>query len=166
MVKTSTRIVGALALAGALVSSGPVLAAKPAKGGGPGLIGDLSDLRDSAEILVTVDCLASTTTGQINTATVSVYIFQSVGRLLNIGTGTYPPPPPPPLLPVEPLTCGDGTESAIVTVKAIPGLNFQPGPATILIKLTEQIIDVATGLPPLGAVPNVTETGARVDLRP
>ena len=34
MVKTSTRIVGALALAGAMLSSGPVLAAKPGKGGG------------------------------------------------------------------------------------------------------------------------------------
>ena len=32
MVKTSTRIVGALALAGALVTSGPVSAAKPAQG--------------------------------------------------------------------------------------------------------------------------------------
>ena len=56
MGKKSTRIVGALALAGALVTSGPVSAAKPAQGGRGGLIGDLSPARDSAIVKVPVDC--------------------------------------------------------------------------------------------------------------
>ena len=45
MVKTSTRIVGALALVGALMSNGPVSAAQPE----PGMQGDLNRPRTSAE---------------------------------------------------------------------------------------------------------------------
>jgi len=151
MVKTSTRIVGALALAGALVCSGPVLAAKPAQGGG-GLIGDLTTpARDSAIVMVPVDCGEP---GQTTTASLSVKIFQSVGRLLNIGTGSAVP------------NCTGQAEDVPVTVYAIPGLKFQPGPATILITLTEQTstVDPVTGLPVPGV--SVIESGARVDLRP
>jgi len=165
MVKTSTRIVGALALAGALVTSGPVSAAKPAQAGQGGLIGDLSSARDSAIVKVPVDCDAiqpgSTDT---KSASVSVKIFQSVGRLLNIGTGSVTS------TVQQPICTGSQTEID-VTVTAIPGLKFQPGPATILIKLTETTTTTTPPVPP-ATVPTVavtideTESGARVDLRP
>lgn len=120
MVKTSTRIVGALALAGALVCSGPVLAAKPAQGGG-GLIGDLTTpARDTAIVKVPVDCDAALA-NQTKTASVSVKIFQSVGRLLNIGTGSVSSTAQLPICTGSPIEID-------VTVNAIPGLKFQPGP--------------------------------------
>ena len=159
MVKTSSRIVGALALAGSLVCTGPALAAKAGGGGGPGLIGQLSSLRDSATVKVPVDCDPAGA-NQTKTATVSVKIFQPSGRLLNIGTGSVES------TAQQPICTGSPTEID-VTVNAIPGLAFKPGPATILIKLTE-----TTTTPPVPpeTTPTVsileTESGARVDLRP
>jgi len=158
MVKTSTRIVGALALAGALVCSGPALAAKPGKGGGPGMLGVLSSTRDSVVVKVPVDC-DPVPQGSTNTKseTLSVKIFQSVGRLLNIGIFS--------VSSSEQQICTGGPTEIEVTVKAIPGLTFQPGPATILIKLTE-----TTTTPPVppALLPTVdvheTESGARIDL--
>jgi len=165
MGKKSTRIVGALALAGALVTSGPVSAAKPAQGGQGGLIGDLSSARDSAIVKVPVDCdLAGA--NQSKTASLSVKIFQPSGRLLNIGTGAVAS------TAQQPICTGSQTEID-VTVNAIPGLAFKPGPATILIKLTETITTTSTTPPvPPATQPTVTvtvdetESGARVDLRP
>ena len=153
MVKTSTRIVGALALAGALMSNGPASAAQPA----PGLQGDLDPTRTKVEdVTVQVVCYplpqGSTAT---KTASVTVKIFQSVGRLLNIGTGSGVP------------SCTGQAEDITTTVDAVSGLKFQPGPATILIKLTE-----TTTTPPVApaTTPTVTivetESGARINLRP
>ena len=159
MVKTSTRMVGALALTGALVCTGPALAAKPANGGGPGLLGDLSPARDSVVVKIPVDCDA-VPVGSTDTKSeaLSVKIFQSVGRLLNIGTASVSS------TLLQPICTGSPTEIE-VTVKAIPGLNFQPGPATILIKLTETTTTTIPAVPP--APPTVeTESGARIDLRP
>lgn len=165
MGKKSTRIVGALALAGALVTSGTVSAAKPAHGGGGGLIGDLSPARDSAIVRVPVDCDPAGA-NQTKTASVSVKIFQPSGRLLNIGTGSV-------ASTAQQAIC-TGTQTEIdVTVNAIPGLAFKPGPATILIKLTETItttnttppVAPATG-PTVTVTVDETESGARVDLRP
>ena len=117
MGKKSTRIVGALALAGALVTSGPVLAVKPAQpaqGGGGGLIGDLSPARDSAIVKIPVDCDPAGA-NQTKTASVSVKIFQPSGRLLNIGTGSVAS------TVQQPICAGSQTEID-VTVNAIPGL--------------------------------------------
>jgi hypothetical protein len=171
MGKKSTRIVGALALVGALVTSGPVLAVKPAKpaqpaqGGGEGLIGDLSPARDSAIVRVPVDCDPAGA-NQTKTTSVSVKIFQPSGRLLNIGTGSVAS------TVQQPICTGNQTEID-VTVNAIPGLAFKPGPATILIKLTETITTTTTTppvAPSTGPTVTVTvdetESGARVDLRP
>ena len=162
MVKSSTRIVGALALAAAMLSSGPVLAAKGGKGGGPGMLGDLSPTRDSVIVKVPVDCdpvpPGTTTT---KSETLSVKIFQSVGRLLNIGTFSVSSS-------VQQICTGGPTEIE-VTVKAIPGLTFQPGPATILIKLTETTTTTIPPVPP-AITPTIsvsvteTESGARIDL--
>ena len=164
MVKTSTRIVGALALAGAMLSSGPVLAAKPGKGGGPGIPGDLDQTRTSVAVMIPVECAAPvfdpiTNTTTTTTATLSVKIFQSVGRLINIGTGSGTP------------TCNGQTTDIGVTVKAVTGLTFQPGPATILITLTETATSSTPSVDPLNpnpvvvtSPPEITETGARIDL--
>jgi hypothetical protein len=161
MVKTSTRIVGALALVAALVSSGPVLAAKPGKGGGgPGLNGDLNQSRTSVAVMIPVECAAPVvngTTTTTTTATLSVKIFQSVGRLINIGTGSGVP------------TCNGQTMDVAVTVNAVTGLTFQPGPATMLITLTETATSSTPSVDPLNPVivtspPEITETGARIDL--
>ena len=161
MGKKSTRIVGALALAGALVTSGTVSAAKPAQGGGGGLIGDLSPARDSAIVKIPVDCDRAEA-NQTKTASLSVKIFQPSGRLLNIGTGSVAS------TDLQPICTGSQTEID-VTVNAIPGLKFQPGPATILIKLTEITTTTTTTptvAPATGPTVDETESGARIDLRP
>ena len=165
MVKTSTRMVGALALTAALLSSGPVLAKSGKGGGGPGLNGDLNQSRTSVVVMIPVECAAPVVNGTATattTATLSVKIFQSVGRLINIGTGSGTP------------TCNGLPTDVAVTVNAISGLTFQPGPSTILITLTEtlttqtqipnpaipgQFTTVETTSPP-----EITETGARIDL--
>lgn len=154
MVKKSTRLVGALALAGALVSNGPVSAAPNGA-----LIGDLNTARDIAVVTIALDCAALNppVAGQSNIAIVSVKIFQSVGRLLNIGTGS------------SQVTCGAGLEDPTINVQAIKGLKFQPGPATILV--TQTIQTVQAGVLPTDPVTVVAtvdddEYGARIDLRP
>jgi hypothetical protein len=164
MIKISTRIVGALTLAAALLSAGPVLAAKPGGGGGPGLIGDLNQSRTTVTVLIPVECAAPVvngTTTTTTTATLSVKIFQSVGRLINIGTGSGVP------------TCNGQTTDVAVTVNAVTGLTFQPGPATMLITLTETATSSTPSVDPLNPLPvivtsppEITETGARIDLRP
>ena len=79
--------------------------------------------------------------------TLSVYIFQSVGRLINIGTYNTN------------VSCGTGVETAQpVTVEAINGLSFQPGPATLIYRFTTQ--------DSVSLLPTVQENGARLDLHP
>jgi len=164
MVKTATRIIGIMALAAALVSSGPVWA-KPKQGvGAPGLVGDLSPARDSAIVKVPVDCDVAGA-DQTKTAKVSVKIFQPSGRLLNIGTGSVESTEEPPLI------CTGSQTEIEVTVNAIPGLGFKPGPATILIKLTETTTTttMSNDVPPVPVetvVVNETESGAIINLRP
>jgi hypothetical protein len=81
----------------------------------------------------------------------TVYIFQSVGRLINIGIVNAVP------------TC-DGTDHvSLVDVSAIPGLKFQAGPATVLVRIA------ITGPDPADATKTVTtfsDTGAKVKLHP
>ena len=172
MIKTSTRIVGAMALAAAMAGSGPALAAKPGKGGGgPGLLGDLSSARDSAIVMIPVVCATNplppgANQTQTQSASVSVKIFQSVGRLINIGTGSAD----------AACTSAGQLLNIAVEVDAIDGLNFQPGPATILKTITQTVTTTTTtpAVPP-AVIPTVTvteviinetETGARIDLRP
>jgi len=85
---------------------------------------DLEQNRTAAKVTGRIECTTGTTTG---TANMTVYIFQSVGRLLNIGIGTID----------SPVNCsGAGaSDSWEVTVNAIEGLRFQPGPATVLIRV-------------------------------
>jgi len=89
---------------------------------------DLTSNRTEVDLEGTVVCDATTDTGT-GTAT----IYQVHGRLLNIGLGTIS------------VDCSAGTWSA--TVLAIPGLKFQPGPATLVVDATATVNDVPTGTP-------------------
>jgi len=102
---------------------------------------------------------------QTQSAIVSLKIFQSVGRLINIGTGSAES------------ACSSAGQllNVQVQVEAIEGLNFQPGPATILKTITQTVTTTTTtpAVPPAPAtvtvtevIINETETGARIDLRP
>jgi hypothetical protein len=142
------RFKSALAVAGLLtaITAVPIAAA-------PGSVtgdGDLSPDRSSAQLTVAVQCDAPVNVADTKAGTLTVHLFQPSGRLLNIGIGTVP------------VTC-DGTQAnVLVDVDAIPGLKFKPGPATVVLKLTEQTADsnaVVTGS-------TTTESGGKISLRP
>jgi hypothetical protein len=101
--------------------------------------GDLNGPRTIATVSITTEC----TSGQ--SATLTVYIFQSVGRLINIGIGTAA------------FTCSGGSDVSTVDVSAIPGLKFQPGPATLLVHT-----ETDDGL---GTITK-SDSGAKVKLHP
>lgn len=133
----------ALALAAVLSMSGTALA----KNGNSGVDGDLS--ADRKEVTVRMPeipaCDFLTTTG-----TLSVYIFQSVGHLINIGTYSGS------------VSCnGAPTAAQDITVTAIPGLTFQPGPATLLVRYTTTT--TTAGVPPTSTQTH-SDTGARLNL--
>jgi len=89
---------------------------------------DLTSNRTEVDLEGTVVCDATTDTGT-GTAT----IYQVHGRLLNIGLGTIS------------FDCSAGTWSA--TVLAIPGLKFQPGPATLVVDATTTDVTGPIGTP-------------------
>ena len=139
-VKTKMTVLKrALVLAAVLALTGTASAKKATTG--PGVSGDLSDDRTSATVSVSAQCDPVT---QGTSGALSVYIFQSVGRLINIGIGSGT------------VTCNNTATPQLITVNAIPGLGFQPGPATLLIRLTT--------IDPLTLQPTVSESGSRVDL--
>ena len=137
-----TALKGAMVLAAVLAMSGTALAKKPAGVGG-GVPADLSDDRTSATVTVSAQCDPLT---QGASGILSVYIFQSVGRLINIGIGSGT------------VLCTNATTDQSIVVNAIPGLAFQPGPATLIVKLTT--------VDPLTLLPTVSESGSRLNLHP
>lgn len=138
----TTALKRAMVVAAVLAMSGTALAKKPAGVGG-GVPADLSDDRTSATVTVSAQCDPVT---QGASGALSVHIFQSVGRLINIGIGS------------STLICNNTSTAQSIVVNAIPGLAFQPGPATLIVKLTT--------VDPLTMVSTVSETGSRVDLHP
>jgi hypothetical protein len=106
---------------------------------------DLASNRTEATVTGAIECTKGTTDG---TASITVYIFQSVGRLLNIGIESL----------ATPLNCTDGgvADPWQVTVNAISGLRFQPGPATVIVKVQTAV----DGVPD----PITTEKGFKVRL--
>jgi len=79
---------------------------------------DLQGNRTEVDLTVTAVCSNNTDTGNV-----TVYIYQSVGRLVNIGTGSS-----------DSFTCSGGTDAKQITVNLPQGnLKFQPGPATLYI---------------------------------
>ncbi|HWO41608.1 MAG TPA: hypothetical protein VNO43_07395 [Candidatus Eisenbacteria bacterium] len=77
---------------------------------------DLLPGRTEITVTVNVQCTLN------DNATLTVYVFQNHGRLLNIGIGSHS------------FVCGGGLETFPVQVLAVPGLNFQPGPATAVVR--------------------------------
>jgi hypothetical protein len=77
---------------------------------------DLLPGRDEATVMVNVTCTLN------DNATLTVHIYQSLGRLINIAIGTHA------------FTCTGNPESHPVSVFAIPGLKLQSGPATALVR--------------------------------
>lgn len=141
--KKMTTFKWALALAVVLAISSTAAAKKPAS---LGVSGDLSADRTSVTVSVTTPaCVTDPLATQPAVGSLSVYIFQSVGRLINIGTSNTS------------VTCNGATLVQDITVNAIPGLTFQPGPATLLIRF-------ATPVDPLTNQSTITETGSRIDL--
>ena len=140
-IRRLTGFKGAAVLVAILVMNGAALAKKPANNGVPAT---LSADRTSAEVtIVTPACDPATT---MNAAgKLSVHIYQSVGRLINIGIGSAT------------VTCTNLESSQTITVNTIPGLGFQPGPATLVVRFSTSDL--------LGAE-TVQESGSRVDLRP
>ena len=132
---------GAAVLVAVLALNGAALAKKPANNGVPA---PLSPDRTSAAVTVIAPaCDPANTMGAAGK--VSVHIYQSVGRLINIGIGSAT------------VTCTNLDTSQEITVNAIPGLAFQPGPATLVVRFSTSDL--------LGAE-TVQESGARIDLRP
>ena len=133
---------GAVALAAILTMNGAASAKKPDAGGVPA---QLSADRTSVELSINYQCDPATTLNA--QGSLSVYILQSVGRLINIGTYNAN------------LSCGTGLVTAqTVTVEAIDGLSFQPGPATLIYRFTTQ--------DSVSLLPTVQESGARLNLHP
>jgi hypothetical protein len=161
--KNLSVLKGALAVAAILAISGSALAKKPASLGGTSAT--LSSDRKTVTVNATPKCMASP--GATLSAEYSIYIFQAHGRLINIGIGTE---------------AGDCVTSIPVDVEAIDGLTFQPGPATMIIKVTTvattnvPVIDPVTGLPmidpvtglpvttPTDTVIGTAESGAKINL--
>lgn len=112
--------------------------------------GDLAQNRTSAQLTVSMQCDAPTTVGDTKTGTLTLHLFQSVGRLINIGIGSVP------------ATCDGNQANLVVDVDAIPGLKFQPGPATVVLKLTEQTTDSTAAV----TESITTESGGKITLRP
>lgn len=143
-----TALKRALALAAVLALTGTGWA-KNGNGGGPGIPGDLNGTRDSVTLSVQVDaCTAAP--GQ--TYSVKAKIFQPSGRLLAIGIGTTS------------FTCQAVAQTVDnVTVNAVSGLTFKPGPATLVY---EVIVTDSTTTPHTVSVVPGTETGSIVQLHP
>lgn len=134
------RLKGAIAVAAVLAMTGSALAKKPASG----TPGQLSPDRTSVDVTIGVMCDPATTLNGIGQ--LSVHILQSVGRLINVGIANAD------------VTCTGAETAEAVTVEAIEGLTFQPGPATLIFRFTTR--DSVTLLD------TVQERGSRLNLHP
>jgi hypothetical protein len=148
MIKTHERIklVGmAIGLMAVLSMTGTGWAKKGVAG--PGLKGTfVNGDRGLVEVSVPVTIEACTT----QTYDIRAYIFQPSGRMFAIGNS--------PLQTAVP--CAQGTVD--FTIDAFPGLEFKPGPATLMYKIT--LMTDPDGAGPLLPVPTEEEFGSRIDL--
>jgi hypothetical protein len=119
--------------------------------------GNLNSSRTTATLTVSGVCTVG------DTATLTVHLFQSVGRLINIGIGD-----------VSAFTCTGNADSFTVDVDAIPGLTFQPGPATVIVRSVTTTTTTTTVTNPDGTTTTNTVTtptgdhefGGMVNLHP
>jgi len=146
----------ALALAAVLVMAGTAWAAKPG-GVGPGIPGDLTPTRDSVDLLVPVVGFPSCNTLNTNqTYSVKAYIFQPSGRIFAIGIGYN----------TASFACSadpNTSQNVPVSVDALPGLTFKPGPATLVYQVIQTTTDTSTDPDTVTQIV-VYEYGSRVDL--
>jgi len=146
---------GAIALAAFMMVGGAAFADTSSVGIDP--TGVLSANRASATLTGTAVCTAG------DTATLTVHIYQSVGRLINIGIGD-----------VSPFTCSGNSGTWSAVVNAIPGLTFQPGPATVVVRSVTTVTTTTIVTNPDGSTTTATittptgdsEFGGVVNLRP
>jgi hypothetical protein len=99
---------------------------------------DLLPGRAEATVIVDVTCTLN------DNATLTVHVFQSLGRLINVGIGTHA------------FTCSGNPESFPITVSAVPGLKFQSGPATAIVRS-------ATGAG--ASIDSTYDAGAKIKLK-
>lgn len=125
---------------------------------GPGLSGAfVNGARTSVEVTVPVQPLEECGTAvapATESYTVKAYIFQPSGRMFAIGIGD-----------ATTFTCSSSAVTDVLTtVDAFPGLDFKPGPATLLFKVMRTVDpDGAGALPPEAEVV-VDEYGYRIEL--
>jgi len=123
-------------------------------GGGPAVSGDLlANGHVTMEVLVPAfeSCAVPVpNTTPTQTYSIKAYIFQPSGRMFAIGLGSN----------TELLECSTTEQLIDVTVKPFSGLNFKPGPATLLFQVLENNTD------PTNPVVNgvIDESGSRIDL--
>lgn len=148
----------ALALVAVLVMAGTGWAAKPG-GVGPGIPGDLNGSRDSVDVSVPVVGFASCSDplplNTTRTYSVKAYIFQPSGRIFAIGLGFS-----------GSFACSadlNTSQPVPVSVDALPGLTFKPGPATLVYQVIQTTTDNNT-VPATVTDTVVYEYGSRVDL--
>lgn len=141
----------ALALAGVLSMTGTAMA----KNGNSGVPGDLSADRTQVTIEAPDLPACGGETTATTTANVTAYLFQSVGRLINIGTYSGS---------VE--CTGSPTAAHDITIYAIPGLTFQPGPATLVFQYTTTTTTTDPSIPTPVTTQQTSYSGGRVNLHP
>ena len=128
-----TALKWALALAAVLAISGTGWAAKPTFGG-PGTPGQLDPTRTIVTLSVPVpqqSCKTNTAT-QTYSYSVKAYILQPSGRMLDIGFS-------------DPTAFDCVKDQNVnVTIKAVDGLSFKPGPATLLYQVIETTTTTVT----------------------
>ncbi len=156
---------GAIALAAFLLVGGAAFADTSSVG--IDATGALNQARTTATLTGNVVCTVAP--GALSeSATLTVHIYQSVGRLINIGIGDAIGPNKD-----GSITCDGTAQTWSAVVNAIPGLTFQPGPATVVVRSvtteTVAVLDPVTGLP-TGATTTQSdadqEFGGVVNLRP
>jgi hypothetical protein len=150
----------AVALAAVLGLSSTGWAAKPS-GVGPGMSGDLNATRTEVTVELTVPQMEAPPTGMCdiaNTAqtySIKAYIFQPSGRIFAIGIGSN----------TESFSCSTtGDQQIDMLIKALQGLSFKPGPATLVYQVIQTTVDATDPLNLKVTDLVVYEAGSRVDL--
>ena len=158
--KAMQKLKLALALVAMLAMSGTVWAAKPS-GAGPGIPGDLNATRTEVTLEATVPLMEAPPTGLCDTAntaqtySIKAYIFQPSGRIFAIGIGSN----------TEIFSCSTLADQQVdMLIKALPGLSFKPGPATLVYQVIQTTTNTTDPLNPTITDLVVYEYGSRVDL--
>ena len=145
--KRALAVVAVLAMTGA-----PAWAKKG--GNGPGVPGDMSatgEVTMQVSVPAFESCIAPTSPAT-QSYSIKAYIFQPSGRIFAIGIGSN----------TEAFGCLTTEQLVDVTVTPFPGLNFKPGPATLLFQVISTDDDGDVNTPAVDTV--VYENGSRIDL--